>query len=193
MFSSGRFFVFVLKLQGATQKRMTPKNACNLSFQLFRHWLDRTYFVGLCCKSMFGKTELFAGKFKSGVSMKMEYYLRGWGEQTSEHIWDSVANRGPKKLSSCLNQGVIAGRAGGGDICPPNVWIHAVWSIRVWSTRVKMSPVLKIFGKIRVFSRSKYWTLFVQSQYSNTVNTGHNTFDTFFQLSNLDCKNATLW
>ena len=33
---------------------------------------------------------------------------------------------------------------------------------RVWSTRVKISPVLKIFGKIRVFSRSKYWTLLAQ-------------------------------
>ena len=88
-----------------------------------RHWLDRTYFVGLCCKSMFGKTELFAGKFKSGVAMKMEYYLRGWGEQTSEHIWDSVANRGPKKLSSCLNQGVIPGRAAGGAHVLPMFWM----------------------------------------------------------------------
>ena len=40
--------------------------------------------------------------------------------------------------------------------------LHAVWSIRVWSTRVKISPVLKILGKIRVFSRSKYWTLLAQ-------------------------------
>ena len=40
--------------------------------------------------------------------------------------------------------------------------VHAVWSIRVWSTRVKISPVLKIFGKIRGFSRSKYWTLLAQ-------------------------------
>ena len=36
------------------------------------------------------------------------------------------------------------------------VAIHAVWSIRVWSTRVKISPVLKIFGKIRIFIGSKY-------------------------------------
>ena len=65
--------------------------------------------------------------------------------------------------------------------------MHAVWSIRVWSTRVKISPVLKIFGKIRVFSRSKYWTVLAQEsvQYGNTQ---HNTFDTLFQLSNLDCK-----
>ena len=34
---------------------------------------------------MFGKTEFFAGKFKSGVTMRMESYLCRRGEQMSDH------------------------------------------------------------------------------------------------------------
>ena len=34
---------------------------------------------------MLGRTEFLAGKFKSGVTMRMESYLCGRGEQTSEH------------------------------------------------------------------------------------------------------------
>ncbi len=81
--------------------------------------------------------------------------------------------------------------------------LHAVWSIRVWSTRVKISPVLKIFGKIRIFIGFKYWTLLAQGSnlgdveikfgtlfyfYAGTVkihpNNKHDLFDKSLSLEN---------
>ena len=72
----------------------------------------------------------------------------------------------PQSLKQCLNK--IMSPITSYNVLPPFgndtarqliidfTHLHIVWSSRVWSPRVKISPVLEILGKNRVFSRSKY-------------------------------------